>query len=236
MAEALLARTSIFLVRTASEDITGRPQFSSIGDLSKWMEDRFTGSYNETLDFPADEASLVQTLGTEWYSKRDPWNRAYLVEFGLDENFRTVTLKSTGPDQRPGTEDDFVAAVFRRSYFLPLHRVLQASCIDGRIFRGIRRLFRVCSKTTESCLRGFVTRGVRRTGFRWKPINGREVSDSSSAGPDRVFQTEDDFGADSVFRFLLPEAGGGPTAGGSKVRHTAEDTRGVQKGAHRCGP
>lgn len=206
VAEAMLARTTSDQPHIASEDITERPQFDSIRALTGWVEMRLGRSYSESFDFPTDETSLSRILGPEWASKRDPWDRPYLARFGYNGNYRTLTLTSMGPDQRPGTEDDFEAARFQRSYFLPLHKILEGIFHPGQEYpgdeAGARRLLGENGILLDT-LRdpwGTAYRIEAETHGRYRTIQFR------SAGPDRAFETEDDFLADSFYgRYFLKE-------------------------------
>lgn len=206
VAEALLAPSTSEQHRYASEDITERPQFESIQTLKGWMEGMFSRSFSESLEFPTDEMSLNRILGPAWSTKRDPWNRPYLTGFGYQWNNRTITLTSSGPDQRPGTADDFVAASFQRSYFLPLHKILEGIFHPGQEYpadeAGVRRLL------SENGILLDTLRDPWGTAYRAQALTyGRSRSiQFRSAGPDRAFETEDDFLADSFYgRYFLKE-------------------------------
>lgn len=199
VAEALLAPATSDQPSLGSEDITQRPQFESIRTLQQRMEMMLSRSYSASLDFPEDETSLNRILGSEWATRRDPWNRPYLARFGYQGNYRTITLVSTGPDQRPGTADDFEAASFHRSYFLPLHKILVGIFHPRQEYpadeAGVRRLLSENGILLDT-LRdpwGTAYRAQAQTYGRSRTVEFR------SAGPDRTFGTEDDFPAD-VFR------------------------------------
>ncbi|MGJ5817077.1 MG2 domain-containing protein [Paludibaculum fermentans] len=196
VAEALLAQANTYQPGAHGEDITERPEFESIRTLERWMEMRFSQSYAESFDFPKDDSSLNRILGVEWAAKRDPWDRPYVVGFGFWNNNRTVVLTSSGPDQRMGTEDDFVACSFRRSYFLPWHKILQSIFHPGLEFpgdeAGVRRLLSdngILLDTLKDPW-GTAYRAQVKTYGRGRAIQLR------SAGPDRSFGTQDDFLAD----------------------------------------
>lgn len=197
VAETLLARATSEQPTLASEDVTQRPQFESIRALQQWIEMMLSRSYSASLDFPTDETSLNRILGSEWATRRDPWNRPYLARFGYQGNYRTITLTSTGPDQRPGTGDDFEAARFHRSYFLPLHKLLDGIFHPCQEYpadeAGVRRLLSENGILLDT-LRdpwGTAYRTQARTYGRSRTVK------FLSAGPDRTFGTEDDFPADS---------------------------------------
>jgi hypothetical protein len=67
-----------------------------------------TGGY--IRDANVLESELLRD-GVDFYSLRDPWQHAYRAEFGIDQNFYTIEVRSAGPDgifssaNEPSTDD-----------------------------------------------------------------------------------------------------------------------------------
>ncbi|HEX8335699.1 MAG TPA: MG2 domain-containing protein, partial [Pyrinomonadaceae bacterium] len=76
--------------------------------------------YDATADYPADEAALAGVLaqaGVDFAALRDPWGRPYRPRFSTVRENDRLELYTAGADERPDTDDDFVAASFSWPYF-----------------------------------------------------------------------------------------------------------------------
>ncbi|MEO8572428.1 MAG: MG2 domain-containing protein [Pyrinomonadaceae bacterium] len=71
-------------------------------------------------DHPIDKASLFRVLaknGIDFSQLRDPWGNPYSANFSVNRTQDVIALKSSGPDEKPGTVDDFEILTSEFSYF-----------------------------------------------------------------------------------------------------------------------
>ncbi len=193
VAEALVARAGAFILSEHSESFVDKPTFVSVTAQVQQITATLDRHYVSSLEVPEDLSALSRVLGRQWTDLFDPWGKAYAAEFGVDRGNRVITLLSAGPDKRFGTLDDFVAGTFRRNYFAPVHRLIEqalAKLIDypasdedfARLLSGNGLLLGAMHDHWGTPFRArVVTAGVTR-----------HIS-IVSAGPDRMFETKDDF-------------------------------------------
>ncbi|HWS88656.1 MAG TPA: MG2 domain-containing protein [Pyrinomonadaceae bacterium] len=101
-----------------------REQASVFADLVasqlKPLTNALNSYYATTADYPSDEASLARALaqaGVSFAALRDPWGQPFRPRFSFEREKDRLELLSGGADERPDTDDDFVAATFSWPYF-----------------------------------------------------------------------------------------------------------------------
>jgi hypothetical protein len=148
--------------------------------------------YVNTLQYPRSETSLAAAMGNRWYDLRDPWGQQYTAKFRIQGGADLLEIVSLGPDKLPGTADDFSIGTIRRSYFLPLQRLMERILLDQQDYPSTEKAFQ--ELLADHGLRldtlrdpwGTPYRGQVRTQGTSRTIAIR------SAGPDKRFDTEDD--------------------------------------------
>ena len=86
----------------------GRPYFRFIGEAINRAVSRY---HARTGQFVRDEATLKTELrneGIEFDALRDPWDRPYRLEFGVNQTKFLVYARSGGPDRQFSSKDDVV--------------------------------------------------------------------------------------------------------------------------------
>lgn len=192
VAEALAARVGAPVASQRSESMEARPAFGPVGVQARQMEESLERHYAQTLEFPDDISTLARVLQRQWTNAVDPWGTRYEAVFGVEGEYRTVVLRSAGPDKRFGTGDDFAAAVFRASYFAAARSLIE------RILREHGEYPATAGEFTDLLgQNGLVLKAMRDP---WGTAYNAEVKTVAarrririvSAGPDRIFQTADD--------------------------------------------
>jgi hypothetical protein len=121
----------------------------------------------------------------------------YRATFSIDRNDNVITLMSSGPDKTWGTEDDFIAGTFRKSYFTPIHalisQILQRKENYPASSDEFRDLLSANGLKLDSLPDAWGT--PYRAQVQTQGTN-RSIA-ISSAGPDRTFGTRDDFVVDT---------------------------------------
>jgi A-macroglobulin TED domain/Alpha-2-macroglobulin family/Carboxypeptidase regulatory-like domain/MG2 domain/A-macroglobulin receptor binding domain/Alpha-2-macroglobulin bait region domain len=78
--------------------------------IQKAAEDYHSRTGGYIRDANVLESELLRR-GVDFYSLHDPWQHAYRVEFGIEQNFYTIEVRSAGPDgifsspDEPSTDD-----------------------------------------------------------------------------------------------------------------------------------
>ena len=191
VAEALVARAGVPGWSEGGESIEGPPQFKSV---TAQMEP-LRSTLDRSPEFPTDEPSLLRILGEQWTGPglRDPWTSRYTAKFMVERDQDVIRVMSSGPDKRAGTSDDFVAGTFYRHYFAPVQKLIEQilrqredyPATDGEL----RDLLRENGLLLDSLWDRWGTpyRVTIRTQGSTRYIS------LLSAGPDRRFETPDDF-------------------------------------------
>ena len=148
--------------------------------------------YMQTLDYPRDDASLASTLCKLWADLRDPWGTPYTAKFKIERTQDVMDIFSAGPDQRTGTADDFSIGTIRREYFLPAQRIVQQILSSEEDLPATESEFK--DLLAANGLRLETLRDPWDTPYRSRAETFRESRTFTfiSAGPDRLFDTDDD--------------------------------------------
>jgi len=76
-----------------------------------------------------------------WYDLHDPWGQQYAAKFRVERGVDLLDIVSSGPDKWPGTADDFSIGTIRRSYFLPLQRLMERILVDQQDYPPTEKAF-----------------------------------------------------------------------------------------------
>src|SRR5579871_941298 len=149
--------------------------------------------YLRTLEYPRDEASFQRIAGGPLASVRDPWLQPFVTRFSIEGANAVVNISSAGPDKRLGTADDYTALTVTRKWFAEyesLAREALRPCVDY-------------PATPEEFVSLLEAAGIRFDALRdpWGTAMHVVIAHAErtrqvriiSAGPDRVFDTADDF-------------------------------------------
>lgn len=196
VAEAMLAGSTFDRDSDSSEELTAVPEFESIETMRVEVRKALDRFYQSSFDFPMDEEALARVLGSSWPDRRDPWNLPFRPQFSFVRNNYDLRIVSAGPDQQYDTDDDFTAGHFSRSYFLPLHRMLEGILRGNRDYppdvEGLKSLLRDHGLLLDTLKDPWGTpyQAMVEASQRRRSIT------LTSAGPDRIFRSADDFQAD----------------------------------------
>ncbi|MCC7157564.1 MAG: carboxypeptidase regulatory-like domain-containing protein [Bryobacterales bacterium] len=149
--------------------------------------------YLRTLEYPRDEASFQRIAGSVFGRVQDPWLRPFVTRFSIERQYSVLSIASAGPDKRLGTADDFTALTVRRRWFAEYESLV----------RGVLSRCTDYPASSEEFVSILDAAGIRFTALRdpWGSALRVRIAYSQrlrkmkilSAGPDRVFDTADDF-------------------------------------------
>jgi hypothetical protein len=168
-------------------------------------------TYRRNYSYPRDMASLKRTLaasGIDFGALRDPWDQPYRAEFATRKSEDILTVRSAGPDKRFGTDDDVTAATVTRAYF-KLHHDQIKKALDRlpampASLAGVRAALRTAGIHVGALRDPWGT----PYGAQVRIYRNRSVLAFHSAGPDRIFATEDDFQVDEISGSYFAETHG----------------------------
>ena len=150
-------------------------------------------AYIDHLQFPRDDAAFTQTVGSSLAGLLDPWSRPFRTTFSIRGPWASVQFWSSGPDKILGTADDFEALSVDRKWFALEERLMR------RALAGVKDY----PATPDDFARLLHDSGVEFDRLRdpWGTAMRLKVAyvmrfrkiQILSAGPDRKFNTNDDF-------------------------------------------
>ena len=173
--------------------------------LLKPLTDAVNQRYAEAAEYPADEAALVRVLaqaGVDFAALRDPWGQPFRTRFSFERENDRLSIYSSGADERPDTDDDFVTASFSWPYFRKTGETVNRAAADyhtrtGGYVRDLATLLGELRRAglDESALRDRWGQPYR---FRFETSGAHHRIAVESGGPDRAFAprrgyTSDDF-------------------------------------------
>lgn len=194
VAEALVARAGAFLLSESSESVLDAPTFASITAQVRMITANLDRHYASSLEVPEDLSAFSRILGRQWADLQDPWGKPYAAEFSVDREDCVITLLSGGPDKRRGTPDDFVAGAFRRKYFAPVHRLIEQALAKIEDYPSNDRAFLQMLESKGLHLDAMLDHWGTPYRARVLTVGATRRISIVSAGPDKVFETKDDFG------------------------------------------
>ncbi len=192
VAETLSIRHSGFINSENGECTTLPPDFAIITSQMRQMEAALNNNYLGTLEIPKDASALRRIPALQWSKMRDPWGMPYSPKFSVEYGYNVLTLWSAGPDKTFETEDDFSVHDFRRPYFLPTRNLINEALSNQNYpatdfeFLNILRSNGLLLESLRDPW-GSPYRANVKTEGKFRRIR------IISAGPDRQFQTQDDF-------------------------------------------
>ena len=195
VAEALVAQAVPVLMVNPGQNLLSYQHQEFKPFLDKQLQGltaALDAQYVNTLQYPRSEAALAATLGNRWYDLHDPWGRQYTAKFRVQGSADLLEIVSSGPDKSPGTADDFSIGIIRRSYFLPLQRLMERILADQQDYPPTEKAFQ--ELVADNGLRLDTLRDPWGTPYRAQ-VTTRGASRTiaiRSAGPDKGFDTEDD--------------------------------------------
>lgn len=174
------------------ENVEDEPSYKTITLQMEKLEEAIDRHFAISFEIPQDVPALTRILGEQWTQWRDPWGMPYRVEFVASSQYCFINLWSAGSDKRKGTSDDFVAMTLQREYFQPV-KLLITEAIRERDYPATDAEF--VKILNEKGLRFESLRDPWGTPYRIKisTIYAERTIEIMSAGPDRLFETEDDF-------------------------------------------
>ncbi len=160
----------------------------------KPLSDVLYARYMNAAEYPADESALVRALaqgGVEFASLRDPWGQTFRPRFSFVRQDDRLELVSSGADERPDTEDDFVAATFKWPYFRKTGEAINRAAADYHIRTGgyIRDLDTLLAELRRDGVEADALRDRwgRPYRFRFETSGTDFTINVESGGPDRAF-------------------------------------------------
>ncbi|HEY3739906.1 MAG TPA: MG2 domain-containing protein [Bryobacteraceae bacterium] len=149
--------------------------------------------YLQTLEYPRDQAGVQSIAGGALWHVLDPWLQPFVTRFAIERESAVLSFISAGPDKKLGTADDFTALTVRRRWF---------AAYESLIREALRRRADYPAFSDEF-VRLLENAGIRFDALRdpWGSAMHVGISYSRhlrqikilSAGPDRKFNTADDF-------------------------------------------
>ncbi len=149
--------------------------------------------YLRTLEYPRDDGSFQSIAGGVFGRVQDPWLRPFVTRFATERENAILSFISAGPDKRLGTADDYTALTVRRRWFATYQALVREAlsrCADY-------------PASSEEFVRLLEAAGIRFDLLRdpWGSAMHAGITYSQrvrrikilSAGPDRIFDTADDF-------------------------------------------
>lgn len=184
-----------------------RQQSSVFADLVKAqlkpLSELLNARYLNAAEYPADEAALVRTLaqgGVDFAALRDPWGRPFRPRFSFVRQNDRLELLSSGADERPDTEDDFVAASFDWPYFRKTAEAIERAVADYHIRTGnyVRDLATLLAELRRVGLDDAARRDRWGQPYRllFETSGTHFVITVESGGPDRAFAPRRGNGSD----------------------------------------
>jgi hypothetical protein len=162
-------------------------------------------AYRNSEEYPHDIHELKATLrgkGVDFDALRDPWGTAYEAAFSVQGQFDVLEIRSAGPDQKPDTQDDFPVATVWRPYFGKIAHTIDRVTQD--YFTRTGKYIRDYETLQKELLKEKVDLDALRdpwgTAYRFYfNIEGNFFAiQVTSAGPDRLFSTQEKPSVDDV--------------------------------------
>ncbi|MCI0485259.1 MAG: MG2 domain-containing protein [Blastocatellia bacterium] len=137
VAEALLQRaTGLHYFRSYSSRVGGdeiRSQFDATLNPLRGTLD-YILSRHSSSNYPRNEERLYATLALHGFHLdkiSDPWGNPYRPRFGIRREKYETRISSDGPDEEPGTRDDFDLTLHSRPFFEPAYEKQVQSAFDA---------------------------------------------------------------------------------------------------------
>lgn len=169
----------------------------------KPLSDLLYARYMNAAEYPADETALVRALaqgGVELAALRDPWGQPFRPRFSFVRQDDRLELMSSGADERPDTEDDFVAATFKWPYFRKTGEAINRAVADYHIRTGgyVRDLDTLRAELRRNGVDADALRDRwgRPYRFRFEASGTNFTVTVESGGPDRAFAPQRAYRAD----------------------------------------
>jgi hypothetical protein len=202
VAEAVLAYTGRY--ESEGTEFTGSGSYTSlqcksvlqkvISGTTDPISEALHKEYKDTERYARDADGLkeiLKTHGLDFNTALDPWDVPYRAGFSVSGPKDVLTLISSGPDKRPGTEDDFTVLTLGWPYFRPIGKLINEAIFayqreTGKYIRDYPTLRAEMKKrgTDLDALRDPWGRSYRFTFSIAGPYYNTRVT---SAGPDGIF-------------------------------------------------
>ncbi|MBZ5492149.1 MAG: carboxypeptidase-like regulatory domain-containing protein [Acidobacteriia bacterium] len=203
VAEAILAYTGRY-ESEGTVEFTGSGSYTSlqcksvlrrvISGTTDPIFEALRKEYKDTERYARDADGLKEILkfhGLDFNTALDPWDVSYRAEFSVSGPKDVLTLISSGPNKRPGTEDDFTVLTLGWPYFRPIGKLINGAIFayqreTGKYIRDYPTLRAEMKKrgTDLDALRDPWGRPYRFTFSIAGPYYNTRVT---SAGPDGIF-------------------------------------------------
>jgi hypothetical protein len=162
-------------------------------------------AYRNSEEYPHDIEELKATLrgkGVDFEALRDPWGTPYEAGFSVQGQFDVLEIRSAGPDRKPGTQDDFPVATVWRPYFGKIAHTIDR--VTQNYFTRTGKYIRDYETLQKELLKEKIDLDALRdpwgTAYRFSfSIEANFFAiQVTSAGPDRVFGTQEKPSVDDV--------------------------------------
>jgi hypothetical protein len=199
-AEALVAKDDAYFSDENSESLKENPEFDAIFFEMARLRVALDRYYINTLELPQSLKTLSEIFGRQWTQLSDPWGMPYSTDFGIREQNYTITLRSSGPDKRWGTTDDFIVNTFQQSYFTPI-RFLMAAALKKQNYPAAESEFSKILSDNGLLFSSLHDPWGTAYQVEIQTIGATRSIEIRSAGPDCKFETQDDF-VETTFKGL----------------------------------
>ena len=162
-------------------------------------------AYRSSEEYPHDIEELKATLrgkGVDFEALRDSWGTPYEAAFSVQGQFDVLEIRSAGPDRKPGTQDDFPVATVWRPYFGKIAHTIDR--VTQNYFTRTGKYIRDYETLQKELLKEKIDLDALRdpwgTAYRFSfSIEANFFAiQVTSAGPDRVFGTQEKPSVDDV--------------------------------------
>ena len=204
----------------------GHRQFSAVGpkldyrdvfdDWFSRQSDRLGEAVRQGSELYQDSSlpnpgldDLLSASGLTLADLPDPWGNPYQPECGPGFGRASLALRSSGPDERPASRDDFVALQVHWPYYQEIGQAIRKAALNVQS-RTLRPLQDERALKEEMVRLGIDLNALRDPcGAPLRPAIGFEkqlgVVSLTSAGADRQFDTPDDYrAARQIWHYFKP--------------------------------
>jgi hypothetical protein len=172
----------------------------------KPLSDVLYARYINVAEYPADETALVRTLaqaGVDFAALRDPWGQPFRPRYSFERENDQLKIYSSGADERPDTDDDFVAASFSWPYFRKTGETLNRAAADYHKRTGdyVRDLATLLAELRRNGLdaESLRDRWGQPYRFHFETSGTHFVIIVESSGPDRAFAPRRNYSSSDDF-------------------------------------
>ena len=131
----------------------------------KPVEDILNKQFKADYTYASDDAALKSILrlnGLDPDELKDPWGQNYVSAFSTEKTQAIVTLTTSGPDKKAGTNDDIITMTAGVPYFTATGEAIEKAAQEYHSKTG--KFTAICQGSRPNCKRPGSTSPRSRTG------------------------------------------------------------------------